>query len=296
GSLRVVRVGRDGRLLAVSQQFPRAALLTSSLAAAWHVLLLGAARLDLAGPPSAPPYRLRLYVLDPKNLAVLASTSLGRGEELELSATGTAPARTIASTGGALVAIDRHQLGPRVTTLVRFAPFVAQHVAADRSLGLAVVSLLRAGATGRGDAGRIEVIDPADGRVLSKRSLGSGLSVQSLVAAGDRVAVAGGAGPATTVSIYELPSLDEAVAQSDVPAVLESERLAATTGNIVIASALTQVACLDVRNGEVVASTSTDGSSALSLGALVPLAGQKAAYDAVTSAGLGELRAPPACS
>ncbi|MGH9294896.1 MAG: hypothetical protein ACRD0B_06150, partial [Acidimicrobiales bacterium] len=59
GSLRVVRVGRDGRLLAVSQQFPRAALLTSSLAAAWHVLLLGAARLDLAstslGQLRAPP-------------------------------------------------------------------------------------------------------------------------------------------------------------------------------------------------------------------------------------------------
>ncbi|MGH9303762.1 MAG: hypothetical protein ACRDZ5_05025 [Acidimicrobiales bacterium] len=299
GALRVVRIGRGGHVMAVSRLFPKAALLPSDLADGGAAVVLGAAYLDLSSAATEPPYRLEIYLLNPRTLALTARRSIGRGIGIELAALEPKRAghrvEVLAATGGSLVALTTRHGAPKLKTLDDFRPFVIQHLVIDNERGLAVLSLFRPGASPPAVTTAVAVFDIAERRVVAEEDLGPGTSIQSLAIAGGRLVLAGGDSPATAVWLLELPSLDEPHASLAMAALLESVGLSANR-DIAIVRAETELACIDVSTNRVVASTRPAGDPPTLVGTMVPDKQVKGAYLAVTTSGIGEIEAPATCA
>lgn len=292
-SLRVIRLQPGSKQVAVSKAFDHAAFLTSSLVLAHGSLYFGAARLDLAGSATAPPYELTLYRLSPSSLAVLGSRALGRGYGLSLY---QIQGGVIASTGGALVRIDPSSLAPR--TIISFGDSVAQHVAASGLSPYVAVSLFSPAATPPAETARIELLELATGEVVSSIGLPSGSDPESLAIVSGDLWASIGSGLSTQVERYTLPGLAVGGSKggTTVPTALQSISLntSAVAGRTVVwLHGLTLVACANPSTGAVLAWTSQTATPPASVSEIVAAGSQDYA---VTSTAIGILAVPRACS
>lgn len=290
--LRVVQL-RLGRPTPVqASAFVHAALLTSSLARSGGSLYFGAARLDLAGSESSPPYELTLYRLDPATMTITASRALGRGYSLALE---TVDGAVVACTGSSLFTIDRTTLVPRL--LAGFGGSVAQHVVADSAFSGYAVSLFTPAAVPPAAGAGIEVLTGRMGHVVSAVSLAGGSDPESLAFADGRLWAAIGDGLMTTVHVYRLPALTPMAAGRSggswpVEAVPENIALDAR-GGVVWTMGLSLLECSSAANGRVLAVTYETGPAPVFISQVF---GEGGAVYAVTAAGIGRLLAPAVCT
>lgn len=295
--LRVLHVDGNDKVVAASEGFDRAALLTSSLVLQGGVLYVGAARLDLSGPAIDAPYDLTLYLLSASNLQVLGSRFLGRGDGLSLSVSdlGRTDAAVLVSTGEKLLALRSGTLSPR--TLATFGPSVAQHLSGDPHAPYAAVSVFAPG-TPAADAGAtVELIDTVTADVVSSARLPDGSQVESLAFGDDRLFVAVGDDASTQVRRFGIPALvssgspaSERGLPTGLPTTLQTIALDAT-GTAVWAMGISMMACLDPSTGRVLASAA---SSSWSASPSAVIAAGPTTY-VVTSSGIGQLASPVAC-
>jgi hypothetical protein len=293
--LRVLHLRPDGGVMAVSEDFDRAALLTSSVVLDGDSLYVGTARLDLSGPPTDPPYELTLYRLNASNLRVLASMPLGRGYGLALveSDLGHAGATVLASTGTSLLAVRAGTASVR--TLAKFGHMVSQHVSADATAPYVAVSVFSPGAAPAAAGATLELLDAETGDVVASARLDAGAQVDSLSFGDGGLLAAIGNGLSTGVRRFVVPALAVPGGTADglptgIPATLETVSLEETGGTL-WAMDMTTLQCLDPTTGRVLAS-SQYFSSAMSVSSVV--AAGSTIY-LVTSSGIGALGVPVAC-
>jgi hypothetical protein len=292
--LRVLRIGGNGNVVAVSDDFDRAALLTSSIVLQGGSLYVGTARLDLAGPAIDAPYELTLYRLSASNLRVLGSRPLGRGYGLLLAVSdlGHPDATVLASTGRSLLAVQAGTVSVR--TLATFGRSIAQHLSTDPDAPFAAVSVFAPGAVPAAAGATVELFDTKTGRVVSSAHLVAGAQVESLAFGDGGLFVALGDGLSTEVRRFAVPVLTAGGTArglpTGIPATLQTISLD-DTGGTVWATDLTALDCLDSSTGRVLSSTESSVSSMSVSGVVV--AGSTT-Y-AVTAAGIGVLAAPTAC-
>jgi hypothetical protein len=291
--LRVVRMSLE-RPESVQAASPlvRAALLPSSLVSSGGSLYLGAARLDLGGPKSSPPYELTVYRLDPATLTFTASRRLGRGYGLALSATGS---EIVAATGSSLIRVGPSALAPR--RLAGFGRSVAQHVAADGVTGDYAVGLLTPGVAGPGADARIELVAGRTGHVISRVMLPAGSDPESLAVGDGRLWAAVGDGLSTTVHTYSLPALSpmgsgQPKTEWRPLTAAESIGLDFTAGSIWVRG-LSLLECSSAANGRPLATTDQTGPAPVSLSQIFE---SGPALYAVSPAGIGRLFPPASCT
>jgi hypothetical protein len=291
--LRVLHLAADGDVLAVSVDFDRAALLTSSLVLQGGSLYVGAARLDLSGPVTDAPYELTLYRLNATTLHVLRSRPLGRGYGLSLltADAGHSDATVLASTGARLLAVQAGTVSVR--TLASFGRSVAQHVSADPRAPYAAVSVFAPGAVAAAAGATVELLDARTGGVVSSARLVAGAQVASLAFGEGSLFVALGDGLSTEVRRFAVPDLATPGPvrglPTGLPATLQTILLD-DTGGTVWATDLTMLACLDSSTGRVLSLSQSSASMSVS-----GLVGEPGATYAVTASGIGLLEAPAAC-
>jgi hypothetical protein len=295
--LRVLHLDGNGKVVAVSEGFDRAALLTSSLVLRGGVLYVGAARLDLSGPATDAPYDLTLYRLSASKLEVLGSRSVGRGYGLSLSASDLDQpgAVLLASTGEKLLAVRPGTMSAR--TLATFGPSIAQHVSGDPSAPYAAVSVFAPGAPAGGAGATIELIDTVTAGVVSSARLADGSEAESLAFGNDKLFVAISDGASSQVRRFGIPALVSSGSPrsgrglpTGLPSMLQTIALDAT-GAAVWAMDTSMLACLDPSTGRVLASAA---SSSLSQSPSGVIAAGPTIY-VVTPSGIGVLAAPAAC-
>lgn len=298
-SLRVLRIGGGGKVLAVSAGFPRAALLTSSLLLTGGSLYVGAARLDLSAPLSSGQYALTLYRLSAASLKLLGSEQLGRGYGLSLAATATAAATggagatVLVSTGRSLLAMRSGSLSAR--TLATLRNSISQHIAAGGLSPYVAVSLFTPAAPLAETGGRVELFDLVTDRLVAAVRLAAGAEVESMATGDNSLFIAVVSGSTSEVRRLALPSLTALPAHAGtasamargMPLTLEPVGLN-RSGGVVWARELTGLVCLDISSGEA-------------LGPMVPtpavsqvLVSGATTY-AVSAAGIGVLAAPASC-
>jgi hypothetical protein len=293
--LRVLRIDTSGKVLGVSADFKRAALLTSSLAIADGSLYVGTAQLDISGPGGSAPYDLTLYRLDLQTLRVLGSRSMGRGYGLSLfggagARSGPAYAQSLlASTGEALLAVSPDSL--QATILASFGGSIGQRVSVEPGLRYVAVSLFSPGAVPPAATASIELFDLASRRVVSSVQLKSGSDVESLALGRTGLWASIGDGMSTQLWRYTVPALGASGAPTGVPATLQTIDLS-QTGDVVWLWGSTLLGCADASTGRLLASTTPAGSPSASVSATVEAGSDTVA---VTPAGIGTVGAPTAC-
>lgn len=292
--VRVLHLDTDGDVAEVSPTFHRAALLTSSLVLDGGSLYLGAARLDLSGPPTEAPYDLTLYRLSASSLQVLGSRPLGRGYGLSLSLSdaGLPDATVVASTGEVLLAVRPGAVTPR--TLTTFGRELAQHVATDPDEPDVVVSLSAPGAALAAAGAAIEVIDTVTGDVVSSDHLSPGSQIESLAFGGGELFAAISDGMSTDVRRFAVPGAESTGPGQGLPTGISAtlEVISLDGGATAVwATDLTTLSCLDSASGRVLGSASSSSSSPSVSGVVV----SGAMTYAVTSSGIGLLGVPSAC-
>jgi len=290
--LRVVRMSLGRSEPVQASAFVHAALLTSSLVSSGGTLYLGAARLDLAGPASSPPYELTVYRLDPATMTFTASRALGRGYGLDLLATGS---ELVAATGSSLLRIGRSSL--TIRRLAGFGRSVAQHVVADAATGAYAVGLFTPGAAAPGAGARIELVTGRSGHVVSRAALPAGSDPESLVVAGGRLWAAVGNGLSTTVRVYRLPGLTPVGSGRPngawpVLAAPESTALDSAAGSV-WTRGLSELECSSATTGKVLAATTQSGPAPVFLSQIFE---NGSALYAVSPAGVGRLFPATACT
>ena len=290
-ALRIISINLKTKAVVVSGAFARAALLTSSLTRVDGSLYFGAARLDLSGGATAPPYELTLYRLEPATLKVVGERPLGRGYGLTLAA---AQNTIVASTGHELLTVDPSSLASR--EVLSFGKSVAQHMSLLANAGsdrYVAVNLFSPAAVPPAESARIELVDLANGGVVSSIGLPSGSDPESLSLGPSGLWASVGDGLSTVVTHYETPSLTQATAgdRSHIPASLQT--LSLDTGRGVIwVRGLTYLSCADPATGHVLASTVPSGSPPPSVNQIVT---EGSTIYAVTQSAIGLLAVPGSC-
>lgn len=291
--LRVLHLSENGNVLAVSGDFDRAALLTSSVVLDGGSLYVGTARLDLSGPATEAPYELTLYRLSASNLHVLGTVPVGRGYGLSLFASdlGHPDAGVLGSTGEKLLTVKPGTVSVR--TLATFGDSIVQHVATDADAPYAAVSMVVPAAPA--DAGAtVELLDAVSGSVVSSAHTVAGTQVESLAFGYGGLFVALGDGMSTEVGRFVEPVRatpgPAGGLPTGMPATLETISLD-DTGGTLWAADLTTLACLDSSTGRLLSSWQAAPSS-LSVNSVVTAGSE---IYGVTSSGIGALETPTAC-
>jgi hypothetical protein len=289
-ALRVVMINGGGKSIRASQLFEHDALLTSSLVEVGGELYFGAAKLDLTGDESAPPYNLTLYRLDAKTLLVTGTRALGRGYSISLYADPISPFDLLASTGSALLLLDRASLSPRVVTTLSKA--VVQHVAVQAGSSNVALSVFSPAVAASAEDAFIEIVDLATDDFVSSYRLPDAADPESLTFAGGDLWASIGQGLSTQVERFSLPGLQLVDHGRPVTTGLQTISLG-QSGSTVWMYGLTFVACALASTAEQATATVIKSSPASSvLG--VTLAGRQAYV--ITQAGIGTVPIPAACT
>jgi hypothetical protein len=281
--------------VATSEQYPKAAPVASSVFETAGTIWFGEGRLALHGGIAEAPYRLSLHELDPTSLRERRSIFLGRGYGIALL---PAPAgeggSVVVSTGQAL---DLVTSAGSVRSLASFPGLVVQHAAAIPGSRAAVVSVFTPSAAPPAPSTRLELVDLESGRTLSELPLSGAEEVESLAAGRSEVFAVVGNGGSTVVERLSLyPSLSRTPRATGVPETLTPLSLATTTPTRGVVYGATTLACVDLRNGAVLASTSPDGPAEAVAGVAQSASDRSAARTvAIVPAGIGTVELPDNC-
>lgn len=285
-SLRLLELNPSTDTAAASARFAHVAPVASAIAATGNWLWFAMSRLALHGGTDEPPYRLSLARLDPSNMRVEQTVSLGRGYGLTLAENGGS---LLVSTGRQLLQVDGHG---SVRAVASFPKAVAQQLAPVAGSERAIVSLFDPTAIPPRSSTSLALVDTSTGSLVSSHSLGAGQEVEAVEAGPGRVTVTVSAGGSSQVRAYGANDLRPLTPPHHGVATTLTRLSLGDGPSHVFVYGSTTLACTSARSGEVLAST-TPRTAAQSVTSLVQ---DRSGTYALTPAGIGRVTAPDRCA